>query len=82
MSTQKHCDKCGFSRQRVDGSSAVVRYTLRREVDQTRPLADGRRAQRYQQSAGGIDLCDDCWESICKPRTNPNKGRARLREIA
>ncbi len=79
MSTQKACDHCGFVRQKVvDGApvSAVTRYTLRREVDQTVPTPGGGRERRYQKSAGGIDLCDDCWERIARPRTNPNKGRS------
>lgn len=78
MATAKACDRCGFARQKlIDGQpvSAVTRYTLRREVDQTRPTERGVRSRRYQKSAGGIDLCDECWERICKPRTNPNKGR-------
>ena len=23
--------------------------------------------------AGGIDLCDKCWERICRPKTRPNR---------
>ena len=75
MGNQKFCDHCGFYKQRSDGSPAVLRYTLRRETDQTR--ANGQRTKRYQVSAGGIDLCDDCWTELCKPRMNPRKSHRR-----
>lgn len=60
-------------RQRPDGEPDVVRYTLRREADQTRD--NGTRHRRYQQSAGGIDMCSECWGRICQPRMNPRKAR-------
>lgn len=76
MSVAKTCDVCRMVRQRVDPVTMepvrdVFRYTLRREMDQTRD-AEGR-TKRYQMSAGGIDLCGVCWERICKPNTNPKK---------
>ncbi len=78
MGMAKTCDICQMARQRLDREtmqpvSDVVRYTLRREVDQTRD--NGKRTRRYQQSAGGIDLCGECWGRICQPRTNPKKAR-------
>lgn len=79
MSTVKSCDKCGFARQKMVGGAPVgdvVRYTLRRETDQTREV--GRRVRRHQQSAGGIDLCGPCWSAICAPRMNPAKSHARI----
>lgn len=73
MGEQKWCDVCRMFRQKVDGTPDVKRYTLRREVDQTRE--NGERPRRFQMSAGGIDLCGECWEKIAKPRMNPNKSR-------
>lgn len=81
MATTRTCDVCSFARQTLDPVtrqpvSDVRRYTLRREADQTREK--GIRTGRYQQSAGGIDLCGECWGRICKPRMNPKKSnRAR-----
>jgi hypothetical protein len=78
MTTAKTCDVCRFARQRMDPVTMqpvadVLRYTLRREDDQRRE--EGIRTKRYQKSAGGIDLCGECWERICKPNMNPNKAR-------
>jgi len=76
MGVRKVCDVCQLARQRVDPLTMepipdVRRYTLRREVDQTRE--NGERTKRYQKSAGGIDLCGNCWERIAKPNMNPKK---------
>lgn len=76
MSIARACDICRMSRQRIDPVTMqpivdVIRYNLRREVDQTSEM--GRRTRRYQKSAGGIDMCGECWGRICQPRTNPKK---------
>jgi hypothetical protein len=76
MSVSKTCDICKLARQRLDPVTMepikdVVRYTLRREMDQKREV--GVRSRRYQMSAGGIDLCGVCWERIAKPNMNPKK---------
>lgn len=68
MSTQRACDVCHFYRQRPDGTAGVKRYTLR--LDQ-RARHGGRLGT--QKTMGSIDLCDQCWDSIAKPRTNPLK---------
>lgn len=75
MSTQRACDVCGFYRQRPDGSPAVLRYTLKRDVVDHRK--DFTRYGRRQISSGGIDLCDECWERIGKPRMNARKSHPR-----
>jgi hypothetical protein len=80
MAVRKTCDICKMSRQRIDPATLspiddVVRYTLRREMNQARE--SGGRTRRYQKSAGGIDLCGNCWDGICGPRTNPKKGSNR-----
>jgi hypothetical protein len=67
---QRICDVCKHIKQGVDGQTTIHRFTLRREVG-TRFTGT-----RRQVGAGGIDICDECWEKICKPRTNPNKQRA------
>jgi hypothetical protein len=82
VSVRKVCDICHFARQTIDEAtmepvSDVRRYTLRREIDQTQKM--GNRTRRYQQSAGGIDLCGECWERICKPNMNPRKSHGRKR---
>jgi hypothetical protein len=70
MSVQRICDVCHYIKQNVDGTTSVKRYSLRRE--------EGKRFEKTRQqiSAGGIDMCDECWEKIGLPRTNPNKRRA------
>lgn len=71
---QRSCDVCHFYRQKLDGTSAVNRYTLERQVK--RPdgkVREGRaNSVRYtSQTRGGIDLCDECWERIAKPKMRP-----------
>lgn len=80
MTVRKVCDICQMYKQRTDPDTLEVvpdvrRYTLRREVDQKRD--GGQRVGRYQMSAGGIDLCGDCWARICKPNMNPKKSNRR-----
>jgi hypothetical protein len=78
MATKKTCDVCGLARiSVVDGQpvSNVRRFTLRREADQKRER--GVRTNRLQQGGGGIDLCQECWERICKPNMNPKKANNR-----
>lgn len=70
MTQQRACDVCGYYRQRVDGSSAVLRYGLSRQVPRSRD-AEGRIEFGRERSKGGIDLCDQCWERIAKPKTRP-----------
>lgn len=66
---QRICDVCKRMKQRPDGTSSITRYTLRHE--------EGTRfTGRKQLSAGGIDMCEECWTTICKPRMNANKRRA------
>jgi len=66
---QRICDVCKHIKQRSDGTSSITRYTLRHE--------EGTRLSgRKQLSAGGIDMCEECWTTICKPRMNANKRRA------
>jgi hypothetical protein len=69
MSIQRICDVCSRIKQDANGVSTIHRYTLRRE--------EGTRytKTRKQTGAGGIDMCDECWTKICKPRTNANKSR-------
>jgi hypothetical protein len=66
---QRICDVCSRMKQDANGVSTIHRYTLRRE--------EGTRytKTRKQTGAGGIDMCDECWTKICKPRTNANKSR-------
>ncbi len=83
MGLQKYCDHC----KRFESENpkiVVTRYTLRNEV--VREQKDGNRMGRVQQSAGGIDLCEECWTNIAKPRMNPHKshgnGLRMMRETA
>jgi hypothetical protein len=81
VTTRKTCDVCSLARIKMVGGepvSDVSRYTLRREANQR--MVDGARLQRKQQGAGGIDLCGECWDRICKPNTNPRKANRRKLE--
>lgn len=74
MSTQRACDVCHFYRQLPDGSPAVHRYGLSRQVPvpgKTRNNRAGSQAFKRERHYGGIDLCDQCWETIAQPRTRP-----------
>lgn len=74
MGVQRYCDKCG--RMESPGHPiGVRRYTLRYEV--VREQKNSVRMGRIQQSAGGIDLCDECWTNICKPRMNLRKSHGK-----
>lgn len=77
MAFQRACDLCGFARQTMIGGrlvSAVTRYGLTRQV--RRP--DGKmRSGRQQsvaytkQSAGGLDLCNECREKATAVLRSP-----------
>lgn len=71
MSLQRACDVCHSYKQRFDGSPAVLRYTLRRDLRSRARPRDG-----FQATLGSIDLCDTCWEHIAKPRMSPARSRA------
>jgi len=78
----KTCDVCRFSRQRIDPitnelRSDVVRYTLR--YDKVNRKVNGV-VTRVQNSAGGIDLCGDCWQRICAPRTRKRRGGPLMKD--
>lgn len=73
MSLQRACDICKFFRQNVDGSPAVHRYGLSRQIpDPTRKRRSGAQAFKHVRRYGSIDMCDDCWEKIAKPKTRPD----------
>jgi hypothetical protein len=75
VSTQRACDVCHMYRQRADGTPAVMRYSLKRDVVDYRQ--NHNRFGRKQISCGGIDLCDECWQRIGQPRQNPRKSHPR-----
>lgn len=85
MATQRSCDVCNFYRQNPDGSPAVHRYTLERQI--RRPdgkLREGRaNSVGYTRvTRGGIDLCTQCWERIAKPKMRPElRGRTGPKEF-
>lgn len=62
MAVSRSCDVCGFYKQALDGSSLVRRYSLLRSE------ADRRGRETNTRGAGGIDLCDECWEKVGKPK--------------
>lgn len=72
MTTLRACDVCKFYRQNGDGTEAVHRYHLRRDDPGWR-----NHPPRKQGSRGGIDLCDECWTRIAKPRMRP-ASRSRI----
>lgn len=52
----------------------VHRYGLSRQVPvpgKTRNNRAGAQAFKRERHFGGIDLCDECWERIAKPKTRP-----------
>ncbi len=71
MSTQRACDVCAMYRQNRDGTSAVVRYGLSRQLPNGKLRPEGRPAFGRVGGFGGIDLCGECWERIAKPKTRP-----------
>lgn len=83
MGTQKFCDHCGFMRQNKDGTSAVHRYGLSRQVpDPTKTRRNGGQAFKRERHYGSIDLCDDCWNKIAKPKTRPElRGKTHPKRI-
>lgn len=82
MALQRACDVCNFFRQNPDGTPAVHRYGLSRQVldpTRSRPGREGSNshAAKRMRSLGGIDLCDPCWDRIAKPKT-----RAELKGVS
>jgi hypothetical protein len=84
MSQSRRCDIChgGYTGYGRPVASTVSRYGVRRYVT----LAPGEKPQNggnpYQgrfESAGSIDLCDRCWETICRPRMKPQRQPRRSR---
>jgi hypothetical protein len=85
MSVQRACDVCSFYRQRVDGTPGVARYILStsspeknivtRLAMSTRDRAPNGEVRSY--GAGSIDLCDECWTRIAKPRMQATRGKHR-----
>lgn len=63
MGSQRFCDICHFYRP------DVKRYGLSIQVrSERRP--NGRLYHR-QHNMGGIDLCDECWTRVGKPKQRP-----------
>ncbi len=72
MSSQRACDVCHFYRQNTDGTSAVHRYGLSRQVPDYEHLrGNGRPTFKHQRGYGGIDLCDECVDRIGGPKRRP-----------
>lgn len=77
MAIQRACDRCSFMK-----NGRVRRYVLSRAKN-----SDPGPASRYSLStrertpsgtirsygAGSIDLCDDCWDQIARPRMRPQR---------
>ena len=59
----RHCDVCRMAPQ-----NRVFRYGLSRYERTTRTRADGHVYYKANRSMGGIDLCNDCWERLAKPK--------------
>lgn len=75
MGAQRYCDVCKMYRQNRDGTPAVHRYGLSRQIPIPGKFRPGRAnslAVRRERHYGGIDLCDDCWNRIAGPRTRPD----------
>lgn len=72
MTVQRACDICGFYRQNRDGTPAVKRYGLSRQVpDPDHPRPSGRPTYRHERGFGGVDLCDECLERVAGPKRRP-----------
>lgn len=65
MATVRTCDICGFIR----GRGEVKRYGLSRQIQERK--GSGHR----HWSAGGLDICDQCWEVKAKPKMRPHRIR-------
>ena len=71
MSTTRVCDVCHFVRQDRTGASTVHRYGLSRQVQvpgRSRPGRPNSGLMKRERHYGGIDMCDECWERIGKPK--------------
>lgn len=69
MSIQIACDVCHFYKQ-----GTVHRYGLSRQEKVpgvTRSATDHRALYKRSSNWGGIDLCDECWEKVGKPKQRP-----------
>lgn len=65
-------------RQNKDGTPAVHRYGLSRQVPvpgKMRPNRPNSHAFKRERHFGGIDLCDECWKKIAEPKTRPELRR-------
>lgn len=61
MSGIRICDICHAGYSGPDKKRVASRYSVRRYVE-----------KRFI-SAGSIDLCDKCWDFICKPHMRPQR---------
>ena len=80
MPIQRSCDVCAFYRQNADGTPAVHRYGLSRQIPapgQYRPNRPHSVLVKRERRFGGIDMCDDCWTRLAQPNTRPRRGAAR-----
>jgi len=79
MSVTQVCDVChsGYAGngRSTSAGRATVRYMLRRyEAYEGAMLGRATLNHRGRYvSAGSIDLCASCWDSIAKPRTHPER---------
>lgn len=72
MSLQRACDICHFYRQHPDGTPAVHRYGLSRQVaHETKKRANGRPAFKHLRGFGSLDLCDECVERYAGKNRRP-----------
>lgn len=84
MSLQRACDVCSFYRQNIDGTPAVHRYGLSRQLpDPTRKRPSGAQAFKRERHYGSIDMCDQCWDRLAKPKTRPElRGKTHPKRLA
>lgn len=79
MSMQRACDICHMYRQRLDGTAAVLRYGLSRQIPVPGKFRTGRLnslAVKRERSFGGIDLCDECFDRVARPKMRPARPKA------
>jgi hypothetical protein len=71
MGTIRTCDKC---KNGSISTNEVERYSIRKYIPQSDGGENENVSNKYQgrfQSAGSIDLCFKCWQTICEPRMRP-----------
>lgn len=84
MGVQRYCDFCRLYKQRLDGSPAVYRYGLTRQLQHpTKKRANGRPSFTSVRGFGALDICDDCLERHAGPKRRPElKGKTGPKKVA